>query len=306
MFKKIIIITFLLALPLTNPVQADSHVTTVSISPEEFQVTPGQTFTLEIRITPAEGIFGAQVGVKFDPSVFEGVGTLEKGDFLSGSGATTVAVVNKIDNTEGIAEYGETILKEGSASKPGTLASITFKVKEDATQGETYAFELINTLLTRVKEGTPQEVIPQVQNATATISTTSTITSKTSRAQATKASLSSQLQQRLQSAKADEKIPVIVTVQENNPTQHLLDLFNLVNKSGAEDIKELGIAEAMAFKATPGLIEEVAGLPYVKHIELDSKTTVQEATATPSTPGFQALTAMAALLSLLAYLQRKR
>jgi hypothetical protein len=296
-------------------VQGEAPVTVVSISPQEFQVTPGQVFALNVTVTPGEEVYGAQFEIHFNPQVFEGVGSVEQGDFLKSEGANTVAIVKSIDNDKGIVEYGETTLGPGGVSSPGVLARVLFRVKEDAVVGESHVFRLVNTLLTAEREGTAQEIAVQVQNATATLSTTSTVPSVEIQAEKeTKASLSEELRQRLEGARADEMIPVIAQVKAGGSPQNIVDLSSYLKKNNALDIKPLEIADAVAFRATPAVIDAVSALPYVTHIELDNRVAVQgesglEEKSTgeaAKTPAFQIVTAVAVFLGVSEYLRRKR
>ena len=99
-----------------------------AVTVESRDVSPGDTFTINITIDPqGEAVYGAQYDLYFDPAVLQVVEQI-KGDFLSQDGANTIEIVNTFNNTLGKLEYGETRIGTSSGvSGAGVLARITFE-----------------------------------------------------------------------------------------------------------------------------------------------------------------------------------
>ena len=103
----------------------------VSILPQTISASPGDVFTIDIVVDPADsGVYGAQCELHFDKNVLKAT-SQNKGTFLSHGGADTIEVMNNINNTIGKIEYGETRIGDpktvGGASEGGVLASVTFE-----------------------------------------------------------------------------------------------------------------------------------------------------------------------------------
>ena len=103
----------------------------VSVSPQTISASPGDVFTIDIVVDPADsGVYGAQYELHFDKNVLKAT-SQNKGTFLSHGGADTIEVMNNINNTIGKIEYGETRIGDpktvGGASEGGVLASVTFE-----------------------------------------------------------------------------------------------------------------------------------------------------------------------------------
>ncbi len=101
----------------------------ISVSPSSIEASHGDSFTIDIKIDP-EGaeIYGAQYDLYFDPGMLNAT-SQSQGTFLSQDSATTAVITDKINNTVGKIEYGESIMgAEHGVTNPGVLASITFEV----------------------------------------------------------------------------------------------------------------------------------------------------------------------------------
>ena len=125
-FKIIAIITLLAVLSNVSAAATD-----VILQPSSQILEPGETFTIDVFVSPDVDIAGMQFDLLFDSSKFqvEGVneGTLFK---QSGMGTFFVAApVNSglLDDTYGC------ILGAADVSTPATFASITVTVKEQAS-----------------------------------------------------------------------------------------------------------------------------------------------------------------------------
>ena len=101
---------------------------TISVSPASKEVTQGETFTIEIVVDPkGEEIYAAQYDLYFNNNLLNAT-SQTRGTFLSQDGTNTIEVINKINNTIGKVEYGETRTGKSGISNSGVLASISFKV----------------------------------------------------------------------------------------------------------------------------------------------------------------------------------
>ena len=101
----------------------------VDIEPVHQVVFNGETFTVNITVDPQSvDTMGAQYYLYFNNTLLNATGQVE-GDFLSQDGASTNTFANKINNTIGIIEYGESRIDvDYGTTTPGVLARITFHV----------------------------------------------------------------------------------------------------------------------------------------------------------------------------------
>jgi hypothetical protein len=101
----------------------------VHVEPEYQTVYKGETFSINITVYPegTEEIFAAQYDLYFNNTLLNATSQTQ-GLFLIQDGASTYPVVNKINNTLGKTEYGETRTCVGyGVTNPGVLAAITFQ-----------------------------------------------------------------------------------------------------------------------------------------------------------------------------------
>ena len=104
---------------------------TVSIEPPHQDVLQGDVFTVNITVDP-QGVetMGVQYYLHFNNTLLNAT-EQTKGDFLSQDGASTNTFANKINNTIGVTEYGETrIGVTYGVTTPGVLASVIFQAME--------------------------------------------------------------------------------------------------------------------------------------------------------------------------------
>jgi hypothetical protein len=99
------------------------------ISPASQTVSPGQVFTVDIFVEPAEPIVGVQAGLSFDPSLVT-ANSWAEGDLLNQNGDFTMFWGGTINNSTGtITPIGGGILG-GDVSSPGSFVTITFTAGE--------------------------------------------------------------------------------------------------------------------------------------------------------------------------------
>ncbi|RJS70348.1 hypothetical protein CW714_07450 [Methanophagales archaeon] len=122
----LIFISFLIQTSLAMPI--------VSVEPLNINVSPRDTFTVNITVDPVGvEVMGANYHLCFNNMLLNG-SKQEKGVFLSQDGASTMEMANEINNTIGIAKYGETrIGVDYGVTTPGVLATVTFKAMEPGT-----------------------------------------------------------------------------------------------------------------------------------------------------------------------------
>ncbi|CAD7768332.1 Cohesin domain protein [Candidatus Methanoperedenaceae archaeon GB50] len=129
-----------------------------SVTVDSRDVSLGETFTLDVRVDPCGAeVYGAQYNLIFDPSALECV-SQTAGDFLTQDGASSIEVVNTIDNTIGRLEYAETRMGvENGVTRAGVLATIEFEAVGTGSTGLT----LSNVLLS---DPSAQPIAGVVQN----------------------------------------------------------------------------------------------------------------------------------------------
>ena len=108
--------------------------TQVSVSPGSLTGPPGwininDTFTVNLTVSGVTDLVYWQAGMSFNPTVLQCVDFLE-GPFLQ-TGGNTIWQLGTIDNEAGlITPFGATLAAYEGVSGNGTLASMTFKVKD--------------------------------------------------------------------------------------------------------------------------------------------------------------------------------
>ena len=110
--------------------------TTVVVDPASKTVSQGEQFTLDILVTPAVAIAGAQCNISFDPSLITADAVAE-GNLLSQGGAGTFFMAGTIDNVAGtITGMAGAITTPGAeVLTQGVFATVTFTA--DAVNGDT-------------------------------------------------------------------------------------------------------------------------------------------------------------------------
>lgn len=115
-----------------------------SVSPDMNSVAPGESFIIMVNIRNAENVYSWQFSLSWDPTILE-IQDVQEGDFLNQRIFDTI-FHNDVDNDAGdvlvlCVLKGEP--RSSSANGDGTLATVTFYVKDD----EYTALHLYNTEL---------------------------------------------------------------------------------------------------------------------------------------------------------------
>ena len=117
-------IMILIMLSSTFPVPADDSSTEIQVLPQTQNVSPGENFTVNINITPAQPIRGVEFKLSFNPSLLHADSVTEGNLF---DGYNTLFNSGTIDNENGvITQVYSAILGKGNTSTPGTFATIGF------------------------------------------------------------------------------------------------------------------------------------------------------------------------------------
>ena len=125
-----------LSLPSTG---SSAETATIDVSVSTDTVGGGETFTVDIMVTPNNSIAGAQFDLSFDSSLVT-VYSVEEGNLLSQDGANTYFNSGNTDNQAGsITGVAGAIITPGeTVSTSGILATITMTAKtSDGTSGLT-------------------------------------------------------------------------------------------------------------------------------------------------------------------------
>ncbi|ACV62817.1 S-layer domain protein [Desulfofarcimen acetoxidans DSM 771] len=114
--------------------ESTGSATTVSIDPATKNVSAGDTFTLNVLISPATAIAGAQFNLSYNPAVLQ-VDTVTGGGLLNQNGNTSFFMPGVIDNTAGLLKNvaGAITTPGGEVSEAGALAAVSFKAKASGT-----------------------------------------------------------------------------------------------------------------------------------------------------------------------------
>jgi hypothetical protein len=138
----LLLLTIIILIPPVSSLSAN-----ISIIPRETNVTLRNNFTITVSIEPNDNeVYGAQFALLFDTNKLEAA-ELKRGTFLSQDGNPTQIYKQTYHNTKGLVQYAETRTgKRGGISTPGTLATISFIVKEVGA-GERSKLDLENVIL---------------------------------------------------------------------------------------------------------------------------------------------------------------
>ncbi len=129
--------------------------TIVSVTAPE-RVNQGQTFVVNIDVTPGDPIAGMQFDLSFDGSLVTAVEVAE-GDLLSQGGANSYFTSGTIETGSVSSVYGVIITPGETVSEAGTFATITFTAND--TSGEC-ALTLSNLVLGDMNgQSLPVEVV---------------------------------------------------------------------------------------------------------------------------------------------------
>ena len=120
--------------------------TTVKVDPATQDVTPGDPFSVNVRVEDVTYMAADQAKLNFDPSAMQATGIIE-GDFLKTAGTTIGAGFEDIDNVNGHVIFGYSLLTPSiGVSGSGTLATINFNMDSAAAPG-VYNLNLTDVML---------------------------------------------------------------------------------------------------------------------------------------------------------------
>jgi len=182
--KKLIYLVIMLII-LCIWTHTTSAMTTIGIEPISIEVSQGENFTVNITVDPdGTEVLSAQYRLSFDNNLLNVIDQ-SKGTFLSQDGTSTINIPNKINNTIGEVEYGETRTGVSyGVTNSGILAVITFSttdtgactlILDNVILGDTKAEEIPGV---EVNEGTCNIVIIEKKSTSSPTETKKT-TSKT-------------------------------------------------------------------------------------------------------------------------------
>lgn len=131
MKKTIFLLTLLFCLLLGATTAFAQESTTVGISPATTTVNQGQTFTVDIAVSPAVAIAGMQFDLIFDPNILEAQAVTE-GNLLQQGGNSTYFQKGTIDNTTGkiTRVAGAITTPGGEVAGADTFATVNLKAKD--------------------------------------------------------------------------------------------------------------------------------------------------------------------------------
>ncbi|WP_255196396.1 DUF7282 domain-containing protein [Halorarius litoreus] len=120
----------------TAPVDVPQPKVDVFVAPENNDVQAGETFTVDIvSDTNTLGVYGEEFTLAFNETLLNATEVTE-GPFLSKDGAETFVASEDIDNTNGTVDVGISRKNTSTTvSGTGVVASVTFRVDENATRG---------------------------------------------------------------------------------------------------------------------------------------------------------------------------
>ncbi len=265
---SIILVTF-------SPAQAVN----IDAVPTSLKIQENQEYIVNITIN-AEGqeVFAAQYDLIFDPDSLEAEKQMQ-GAFLNQNGANTLVMVNTLDNHAGKISYAETRMgTPDGATGSGILASVKFRAKNSLEEPVSILLQNV-VLVNKAGEETKDITVNSKsredegnETAAPVLSTTETDTFNQSMdpsSEPIERVIAPDLLDLINQTNPDDKIAVIASIDPSSAFSIVQYLES--REPDVSDLKELKIANAVAFKGKPAVILELSELPYVKKIELDSK-----------------------------------
>lgn len=127
----------------------------VYVSPDYTVASAGSKVAVDIMVDPnGVEVYGAEYKLYFDTSKLEAQ-SQTNGTFLIQDGNSSINIVNNIDNTLGILEYGEFRMDtDVGVTTPGVLAKLEFRIKDPAPEGET----ILNLTEVVLSDPSPAEI----------------------------------------------------------------------------------------------------------------------------------------------------
>jgi hypothetical protein len=126
-----------------------------SVSADWVDVSMGDIFEIDVTVDPhGNSVYGAQYDLTFNPAILQVVKELEKGDFLSQDGESSVVITNDFNNTIGTIEYGETRMgAEDGVTGAGVLATITFEAVSAGSTDLEFSDVIVSDTVAKPIEG---------------------------------------------------------------------------------------------------------------------------------------------------------
>ena len=102
---------------------AESEYSSISISPSTTTVAPGESFSLDVYIDPAQALTGSQFDLQY--SQLASIFTVNEGDLFTAGELSTTFQYDSIDNAAGLLDnVYAAIVGSGSITSPGAMATI--------------------------------------------------------------------------------------------------------------------------------------------------------------------------------------
>ncbi|WP_321430932.1 Ig-like domain-containing protein [uncultured Methanolobus sp.] len=102
---------------------AESEYSSISISPSTTTVAPGESFSLDVYIDPAQALTGSQFDLQY--SQLANIFTVNEGDLFTAGELSTTFQYDSIDNAAGLLDnVYAAIVGSGSITSPGAMATI--------------------------------------------------------------------------------------------------------------------------------------------------------------------------------------
>lgn len=116
-------------------------------------LTPGETVTMDLTAANVQKLYAGSATLRYDTTVLNAT-DISVGGLLTSDGGDARVLIEQVDNADGRVDFGLTRLHTSSGvSGSGTLASITFRVDDDAPAGARSALVLESTTLSDPTEG---------------------------------------------------------------------------------------------------------------------------------------------------------
>ncbi len=280
---RILYLLLLLSIP---GIAAGGENATLNIIPKHHEAGANETFIISINVNPySNEIYSAQFELLFDHSLIEGI-RIENGDFLRQGAAQVINIAKDINNSTGKIEYGEKRVGSGTgAINPGTIAVITFRVKDDAKIGSNQSFILKNVTMTdSSKKELPVESLGGDFMVAGSRGQAQEIPEK-------KKAISQELTDLMNKSDDAGKISIRISVDEKNAAQNLANLASFLISRGTEVSDMSQLSDSITCKASKRLIAEISSIPFVTQI-----TTYESEDKTKKQPGFEIIITVAVVL----------
>ena len=129
--KTAVMITLTIAIfisSMANITNADQPSTEIHLAPQTQTISPGESFTVDIYVEPAQPVKAVEFKLSFNPSLLL-ANEVTEGDLFTGY--TTFFNSGTIDNTNGdITKVSGLIVGQGNVTDPGIFVTISFTAKQ--------------------------------------------------------------------------------------------------------------------------------------------------------------------------------